>query len=166
MRTVVTVVGFCCTVQWLCEFYFRVDSIERSNGREKTRSIQIFCLLSVDRLTSANPNRIVSEPVLERTVCDAETAMIASRWRFAKPAVTSKSMIPTMILVFAAARRLIWRRHATPVSVPSRSCRKFSPAAMSQALCRTRWRQVAALSRLPRLVDASARPVERHFDWY
>lgn len=118
MRTIVTVVGFCCTVQWLCEFHFRVDSIERSMEEKKLDQFRFFCLLSVDRLTSANPNRIFSEPVLERTVCDEETAMIASRWRFAKPAVTSVSMIPTMILVFDADRRLIWRRRATPVSVP------------------------------------------------
>lgn len=85
---------------------------------KKLDQFRFFCLLSVDRLTSANPNRIFSEPVLERTVCDAETGMITSRWRFAKPAVTSMSMIPTMILVFDADRRLIWRRHAAPVSVP------------------------------------------------
>lgn len=49
-------------------------------------------LLVNGQATSANPDHIVGEPVLERFVYDAERAMITSRLRFARQAEILMSM--------------------------------------------------------------------------
>lgn len=108
------VLRFAALFNGSANFIFRFKWMLSITIKQKTR----WNIILIDRLTSANPNRIFAEPVLEQIAYGAEKAMITFQWRFARPEETWRLKILMMIRVFYDFRLTLWHPPVMNLNAP------------------------------------------------